>query len=361
MREVMRSGSGIRDERHPVSGFHGLLQCGMAGRPRVAIAAETGNIGARLEIPGGGMILCCGEALIDFLPRKTADGADAYQPFCGGSIYNTAIALGRLGVPVGLFTGLSEDFFGDMLREGLTASKVSLKFIKTAARPSTLAFVKLSGGQARYSFFDDNSASRMLTKRDLPKLDSKVQALHFGSISLIPEPGGGALEALMTREAKKRVISLDPNIRPGQIKDRRAHLARLRRLIAMADVLKLSDEDVRWMTGKDDIRTAARQWLKLGAKLVLVTCGGKGVEAFTRSAHLARPAEKVKVADTVGAGDTFTAGFLSALRAAKLLDKRRIASLTEDKLGAALAFASRAAAITCSRPGADPPWARELA
>lgn len=307
------------------------------------------------------MTLCCGEALIDFLPRKTADGADAYQPFCGGSIYNTAIALGRLGVPVGLFTGLSEDFFGDMLREGLTASKVSLKFTRTAARPSTLAFVKLSGGQARYSFFDDNSAGRMLTRRDLPRLDGKVQALHFGSISLIPEPGGGALEALMAREAKKRVISLDPNIRPGQIKDRRAHLARLHRLIAMADILKLSDEDVRWMTGKDDIAAAARKWLRLGAGMVLVTRGGKGVEAFTPAIHLVRPAEKVKVADTVGAGDTFTAGFLTALRSARLLDKARIASLPEAELGKALAFAARAAAITCSRPGADPPWARELA
>jgi fructokinase len=307
------------------------------------------------------MILCCGEALIDFLPRKTVDGADAYQPFCGGSIYNTAIALGRLGVPVGLFTGLSEDFFGDMLREGLAASKVSLKFIKTAARPSTLAFVKLSGGHARYSFFDDNSAGRMLTKRDLPRLDGKVQALHFGSISLIPEPGGSALEALMAREAGKRVISLDPNIRPGQIKDRRAHLARLKRLIAMVDVLKLSDEDVRWMTGKDDIDAAARVWLRLGAGMVLITRGEKGVAAYTPSTRIVRPAGKVKVADTVGAGDTFTAGFLCALRAAKLLDKRRIAALTEDQLSAALDFASRAAAITCSRPGADPPWARELA
>ncbi len=307
------------------------------------------------------MILCCGEALIDFLPRRTADGAGAYQPFCGGSVYNTAIALGRLGVPSGLYTGLSTDFFGDMLQEGLKASKVSLTYAKVWDRPSTLAFVKLSKGHARYSFFDDNSAGRMLTKRDWPKLEKKVQALHFGSISLIPEPGGTTLEGLMKREAKSRVISLDPNIRPGMIRDRRAHLARLHRMIALADIVKVSDEDVVWMTGKDDLRAAAKKWLKLGAKIVVVTRGGEGVTAFTSGYSLTQPACKVKVADTVGAGDTFTAGLLTALRAAKRLDKKKLAVIAEADLSAALAFAARAAAITCSRPGADPPWARELA
>lgn len=307
------------------------------------------------------MIVCCGEALIDFLPRKTAEGASAYQPFCGGSVYNTAIALGRLGVPVGLFTGLSTDFFGDMLRDGLKASKVSLAYTKMWEKPSTLAFVKLTDGHARYSFFDDNSAGRMLTRRDWPKLERRVQALHFGSISLIPEPGGETLEGLMKREAKTRVISLDPNIRPGMIKDRRGHLARLHRMIAMADIVKVSDEDVAWMTGKDDARAAARKWLKLGARIVVVTRGGKGVEAFTSTCSLSRPAEKVKVADTVGAGDTFTAGLLAALRAMKLLDKKKLAGLSEANLATALGFAARAAAVTCSRPGADPPWAKELA
>lgn len=307
------------------------------------------------------MIVCCGEALIDFLPRKTADGQPAYQPFNGGSIYNTAMALGRLGVPAAMFTGLSTDFFGDMLRDGLTASKVSLRYAKRWDRPSTLAFVKLSNGQARYSFFDDNSATRMLSLRDLPKFDPEVKALHFGSISLIPEPGGATLEALLKRESAKRVISFDPNIRASMIKDRRTHLARLHRMIAMADVVKASDEDLAWMTGKDDAQAAASIWLKRGAKLVVITRGSKGVEAFTSSLALTRPATKVKVADTVGAGDTFTAGLLAALRKARVLDKKKLAAISEERLSDALAFAARAAAITCSRPGADPPWAHELA
>ena len=145
------------------------------------------------------MIVCCGEALIDFLPRKSAEGASVYQPFAGGGVFNTAIALGRLGLKTGFYSGLSTDFFGDMLREGLKASKVDLRYVKTWDKPSTLAFVKLTDGHARYSFFDDNSASRMLTKKDLPKLDKAVKALHFGSISLIPEPGGSTIEALVAR------------------------------------------------------------------------------------------------------------------------------------------------------------------
>jgi fructokinase len=307
------------------------------------------------------VILCCGEALIDFLPRSGAGGAALYQPFNGGSVYNTAIALGRLGVRTGLYTGLSTDFFGDMLREGLKASTVDLRYIKNWERPSTLAFVKLTDGHARYSFFDDNSAGRMLTRKDLPRLEKSVAALHFGSISLIPEPGGATLEALMKREARTRVTSLDPNIRPGMIKDRRKHLARLNRMIAMADILKISDEDVAWMTGKTDLAAAARKWLKAGAKIVVVTRGGNGVEAFTARDRIARPAVPVTVADTVGAGDTFTAGLLAALQAARLLDKKKLAAISASDLESALAFAARAAAVTVSRPGCDPPWARELA
>ena len=307
------------------------------------------------------MIVCCGEALIDFLPRKSAEGAAVYQPLCGGSVYNTAIALGRQGISTGFYSGLSSDFFGDMLRDGLKASHVDLAYVKTWDKPSTLAFVKLTDGHARYSFFDDNSACRMLAKKHLPKLAKKVQALHFGSISLIPEPGGATLEALMKREAKARVISLDPNIRPSLIKDRRSHLARLGRMIAIADIVKISDEDIQWMTGKTEFARTAKKWLKAGAKIVVVTRGGEGVEAYTRGFAIRQPAVKVKVADTVGAGDTFTAGLLAALSKAKLLNKKKLEGITEPQLDAALAFAARAAAVTVSRPGADPPWAKELA
>jgi fructokinase len=307
------------------------------------------------------MILCCGEALIDFLPRKGVDGADVYQPFNGGSIYNTAIALGRLGSAVSYFGGLSSDFFGDSLVAGLTESNVDIKPAKIQALDTTLAFVKLTDGQARYVFVDAASAGRMVTKKDLPKLPKSCTALHFGSISLIPEPCGGAFEALMKREAKSRVISLDPNIRSTLIKSKSAHMARLNRLIGLCDILKISDEDVQWMTGHHDLAKAAKAWLKKGPKIVAITKGGDGVEIYTKAFSFFQVAPKVAVADTVGAGDTFTAGLLSTLLKDGNLTKKNVAAIAEDDLRHATDFAVRAAAVTCTRPGANPPWASEMA
>lgn len=307
------------------------------------------------------MILCCGEALIDMLPRKNADGAYVYQPFNGGSVYNTAIAMGRLGTATGLFAGISTDFFGDGIVAALEAAGVSTRFLKRKDRHTTLALVKLNDGHARYSFIDEGSAGRMLEKSDIPALPSSVAALHFGSISLIPEPCGSTYETLLKRNAKSRVISIDPNIRPTVIKDRKKHLARLSRLIALADIVKVSDEDVAWMTGKKGIAATAKAWLKSGAKLVAVTRGGSGVDIFTRKHTLSVDAPKVEVADTVGAGDTFTAGLLTSLLRNGLLTKKAIAALDKVQLYAAAAFAMKCAAVTVSRPGADPPWAHEVA
>src|SRR5262245_23842920 len=163
------------------------------------------------------MIVTCGEALIDMLPRKGADGAAVFQPFAGGSVFNVAIALGRLGVPAGFFGGLSSDFFGAMLKETLEKSRVDVSYANISDRPTTLAFVTLIDGHARYAFFDEHSAGRMLTDTDLPAFPATVMALHFGSFSLAAEPCGSAYETLMRREHLSRVISLDPNIRPTLI------------------------------------------------------------------------------------------------------------------------------------------------
>ncbi|HEX7107831.1 MAG TPA: carbohydrate kinase [Aestuariivirga sp.] len=306
------------------------------------------------------MIVCCGEALIDMLPRTSKEGAAVYQPFNGGSIFNTAIALGRLGIITGFFSGISTDFFGDSLIAGLKASNVDLKYAKIWDKPTTLAFVKLDNGQARYSFYDDNSAGRMLTRKDLPKLSADVNALHFGSISLIAEPGATTLEDLMEREEKDRVICLDPNIRPNIIKDRSQYLERIGRLISMCDILKISDEDVTWITGKTELGAAARKWLNAGAKVVVITRGENGVEAFTKGISIKVPSVNVKVVDTVGAGDTFTAGFLASLQRAGKLNKAPISYLDETSLRNAVNYAARAAAITVSRAGANPPWVHEL-
>jgi fructokinase len=306
------------------------------------------------------MILCCGEALIDMLPRKGADGADVYQPFLGGSVFNTAVAIGRLGAPVGFFAGVANDFFGDSLMDGLKAAGVATKHVKRKNRHTTLALVKLTDGHARYAFMNEGTADRMLEKRDIPTLPAAVKALHFGSISLIPEPCGGTYESLLTKASKSRVISIDPNIRPTLITDKAKHLKRLKRLMAKADIIKISDEDVKWMTGASNFKKVAHTWLKSGAKIVAITLGGEGCQIFTKSIAFTLEAPKVRVADTVGAGDTFTAGFLTHLHHNKRLSKEAVASLDETSLRAAATFAMKCAAVTVSRPGADPPWAKEV-
>jgi len=307
------------------------------------------------------MIVSCGEALIDFLPRTTGDGSPVFAPFAGGSPFNVAIAIGRLGAPAGFFGGLSTDLFGETLRLALHDSGVDTALANVSSRPTTLAFVSLADGNARYAFFDEGSAGRMLTENDLPALPKTVTALHFGSFSLAEEPCGSALEALMRREFFDRVISLDINVRPTLIRNRDGYLARIDRLVAMADIVKLSEEDIDWLEPGTDFADLARRWLEHGAKLVALTKGADGAVALSRTAKVEVPGVPVKVADTVGAGDTFTAGMLARLDARGLLTKAAVAGLDQRAIGDALGFAARAAAITVSRPGADPPRLRELA
>ncbi len=306
------------------------------------------------------MILSCGEALIDMLPRQSTLGEDAYAPYAGGAIFNTAIALGRLGVPSGFFTGLSDDMMGDLLRDTLRRSHVDFSYCATLSRPTTIAFVKLVDGHATYAFYDENTAGRMIGQDDLPVLGEECEALHFGAISLIPEPCGSTYEALMQREQAARVISLDPNIRPGFIKDKDAHLARIRRMASMSDIVKFSDEDLAWFGLEGDEETLARHWLHQGAKLVVVTRGAEGAVGYTERQKVTVPSERVSVVDTVGAGDTFDAGILASLKMQNLLTKAQIARLDEQQIGNALALGAKAAAVTVSRAGANPPWAKEI-
>lgn len=306
------------------------------------------------------MILCCGEALIDMLPRVTTLGETGFAPYSGGAVFNTAIALGRLGTPVEFFTGLSSDLFGDMLRQTLRESGVGTRYSSVSDRPTTLAFVKLTDGHAKYVFYDENTAGRMLSKDDLPSLGDDVSAMLFGAISLIPEPCGSAYESLMSREHSRRVTMLDPNIRPNFIPDPAAHRARIMRMVAMADIVKLSDEDLAWFGESGDTEAIVARWLALGPRLILLTRGGDGATGYTARHRVTVPAKRVTVADTVGAGDTFNAGVLAGLHEKGLLTKTAIAGLAEDEIRAALDLGIRAAAVTVSRAGANPPWRREL-
>lgn len=305
------------------------------------------------------MFLCCGEALIDMIPVSGADGCAAFAPHTGGAVFNTAVALGRLGVRAGFLGGLSQDFLGQMLVDELTASGVDTSLSPRMDCPCTLAFVRLVNGQARYTFYDENTALRALTPDSLPALPDRVTGLFLGGISLIAEPCGSAYEALCLREAGRRLIMLDPNIRPGFIADEARYRARLTRMIAGADIVKLSDEDLAWLIpgNADD---AAKQLLAMGPALVLVTRGAEGAQAWRAQGGLRVDAPRVQVADTVGAGDTFNAGFLAGLDDLGVGCRETLLALNAAQLAQALELAVRAAAITVSRPGANPPWRAEL-
>lgn len=306
------------------------------------------------------MILCCGEALIDMLPRETAAGEAAFAPHAGGAVFNTAIALGRLGAPAGFLSGLSTDLFGAVLRNTLAASHVDTSHAIGSNRPTTLAFVKLVNGQASYAFYDENTAGRLIRPADLPTLPADITAMFFGGICLMVDPSGETYEALMQREAATRVTMIDPNIRPSFITDPVAYRARIARMMALADIVKLSDEDLHWLEGAGDLTALARGILAKGPKAVFITEGASGARAITANHEVVVAAKPVTVADTVGAGDTFNAGVLAALHQAGALTKPALAALTADTLRDALTLGVTSAAVTVSRPGANPPWAAEL-
>jgi fructokinase len=307
------------------------------------------------------MILCAGEALIDMLPRTAVSGEAAFAPYAGGAVFNTAIALGRLGTPTGFFTGLSTDLFGRVLEAALADSGVDAGRAARSDRPTTLAFVTLTDGQARYAFYDEGTAGRMLAEADLPGDLDGVGALFFGGISLAVEPCAHSYETLCLREAGRRVIMLDPNVRPGFIRDEAVYRARIDRMLAASDIVKLSDEDLHWLFGPGDLAALASAVLAKGPKLVCITEGAEGVTGYTATGAVRVAARRVEVVDTVGAGDTFNAGLLAGLSDAGLLSRDALAAgLPEDGLRAALDLGVRAAAVTVSRAGANPPRRAEL-
>ena len=308
------------------------------------------------------MILCCGEALIDMVAAPSLDGPDGFVPHSGGAVFNTAIALGRLGARAGMLTGLSRDMFGDQLADALKASDVDTTHIIRSVRPSTLAFVKLEDGQASYSFFDENSAGRMIRPEDMPELPSDITALFFGGISLASDPSASAYAALLDRQGGSRAVMIDPNIRPLFITDADGYRRRMAAMISQADIVKVSDEDLNWLNPAP--LTQAEKisaMLDTGPSVVIVTQGAEGaIATLSDGTSIAVPAVKTNVVDTIGAGDTFNAGFLAKLSELDLLTPEALGTLDLDALRDAMTYGARVAAITVSRAGANPPWANEL-
>ncbi|WP_230532251.1 carbohydrate kinase family protein [Microvirga roseola] len=303
------------------------------------------------------MILVCGEALIDLFVGAPSPAGLSAEAIAGGSPFNVALAIGRLGRPAGFLSTLSEDAFGAFLASRLAEGGVSSEYLQRSPKRTTLSIIATNAaGQPQYSFYAEESADRVLSPEALPaQLPAEVNAIAAGSYSLGVEPVASAIEALLRREAGSRVISLDPNVRPRVVGDLTAYRDRFERLLAHADVVKASDEDIELLYGTRDLVSAAHAWLRLGPSLVIVTRGEKGPLAAFHDTVLERPAPRITVVDTVGAGDTFHAGLLSWLDAKGLLTPEHIASLSEAQVAEALNFAAAAAAIVCTRRGANSP------
>lgn len=308
------------------------------------------------------MILCCGEALIDMIPSATLAGPVGFVPHPGGAIFNTAIGLGRLGVKTALLSGVSNDFFGQQLVASLDASHVDTSFLIRSARPTTLAFVHVSAGNAAYTFFDENSAGRMIAPQALPDIPPEVTACYFGGISLCAEPAAETYLTLAQRQAARRAIVLDPNIRPGFISDPSSYRKRLQKFFELADIVKVSDDDLEWIEpGPQSQRQKVDQILKAGPSIVVLTKGDKGACAYLRDgSETVAQADVAEVVDTVGAGDTFNAGLLAKLAARGWLSKKSLATIDPAEVLIALRFGGKVAAITVSRAGANPPWRHEV-
>lgn len=307
------------------------------------------------------MILVCGEAIIDFTPTQC--GADeGFVPRPGGSPLNVAVGLARLGTASGFFGRISKDPFGRQLHGYLECNGVDLTLLRRGSEPTALAFVMNNEqGDAEYVFRWEATADRRLVAHDLPEaLPERVAALHVGSLATTLEPAASTLEALTEREKGWRLVSFDPNVRPPLVPDRAAYLERLERLVASADLVKVSDDDLGWISPEEPAEEIARRWQDSGPALVVVTRGADGVFAVAANGVAEAGTPRVKVVDTVGAGDAFTSGLLAWLAEHGRLDRVSLERLGRPELDQALEFAARVAALTCTRAGADPPLRDDL-
>lgn len=304
------------------------------------------------------MYLVCGEALFDvFVQDERGEGLELAARH-GGSPFNVAIGLTRLGHRAALFTGLSTDVLGRRLHALLGDEGVCLDYIVDKPDRTTLVLVALdAAGVPRYSFYGEGCADRAIVAADVPQLHDRVLGLHFASYTLVVDPTASSFFQLAQRERGRRVISLDPNVRPAVEPDMRIWRERVGQWRGLADIIKVSEEDLELLhpgIGFDDI---APLWLQAPTQLLVITRGAAGSIGYTTRGRVEASADRVDVVDTVGAGDSFQAALLS-----QLPDRRALveAAASPERVRHILQQATRAAAITCSRVGANPPYAQEL-
>jgi fructokinase len=307
------------------------------------------------------MLLSCGDALIDFLPAKSVDGRDASVPVAGGSCLNIAVGVARLGAPAGFVGGISTDLLGRMIADHAFASQVDLRYATRSEHQTTLAFVRTVGGEPQYAFYDEATASRNWSYRRGSIPFDEIEAVHVGSTTLADDQGAAQALALVEDARASVTISFDPNCRPKLVKHRAHYVDRMDAFAAAADVVRMSDVDFEFLYGGSDHAERAKSLIKAGASLVVVTRGIKGAQAWHREAGAVEvQVPTVEVVDTIGAGDSFQAALLFALRAIGRIGTGALAQTNSEELGRVLSFASSCAAFTCGRAGADPPRRSEI-
>ncbi|WP_395599907.1 carbohydrate kinase [Pseudomonas sp. B19125] len=311
------------------------------------------------------MYLVCGEALFDFFSEEDASGQASrvnYKAIAGGSPFNVAVGLRRLGIESALLGGVSNDFLGQRLLQVLKDEGVSQQFLLEFAAPTTLAMVAVgANGSPQYSFRGEGCADRQLTLEHLPTLGDEVRGVHIGSFSLVVQPIGDTLLSLVKRESGKRLISLDPNVRLNPQPDIQLWRERVAELVKHADMIKVSDEDLHLLYPDQSPESVLQGWLQHRCQLVFLTRGGDGASVFSRQhGSWSQPAVKVEMADTVGAGDTFQAALIAWLTEQQLDSIDGLQQLTRAQIDSMLGFAIRAAALTCSKTGPDLPYRQQL-
>ncbi|MDN5001129.1 carbohydrate kinase [Bradyrhizobium sp. GCM10027634] len=310
------------------------------------------------------MLISCGDALIDFVPTKNADGREAVMPAVGGSCLNVAIGIARLGAPTGFVGGISNDMFGRMIADHAAASHVELGFATRSDHQTTLAFVRIVAGESHYAFYDAETATRNWTFRRGTIPFATVEAVHIGSTTLVNDRGAAETTALIAEAKASSTISFDPNCRPNLVKDKPAYFARMNEFATQADLIKMSDVDFAYLFGEEPYQQRAQALLGQGPKgpsLVVITRGNNGAIAWhAKAGEIEVEAPKVAVADTIGAGDSFQAALLFALHKQERLPRQQLKDISADELRHALSFAANCAGLTCTRPGADPPWSHEI-
>lgn len=307
------------------------------------------------------MILSCGDALIDFVPVRAADGREAIRPAVGGSCLNIAVGVARLGIPTGFVGGISTDLFGRMIADHAAASNVDLRHATRSDHQTTLAFVRLIAGESQYAFYDTETASANWTYRRGSIPFDAIDAVHIGSTTLVHDRGAAEAGALIADAKATATISFDPNCRPNLVHDQPAYRARMGAFAANADIVRMSDVDFEYLFGEEDFAASAAALLAQGASLIVITRGTSGALAWHRTAGaIVVSAPAVDVVDTIGAGDSFQAALLFALHQLKRIERARLQTVGADDLRRALSFACKCAALTCTRAGADPPRRDEI-